>query len=410
MSKFLKFFVFFFCMAFALDTSAEISIKLSTGEIFFGEIVSIDERQTVVKTRYGTLVLENGVIVEKNEIGTEGGADVADSKPQGGGGADAPQKSAAKGDGHLPNSATASMSDSTFIGTITGSTEQRYLINADEWTGDYKEFVREYFPEGWMLKLRGGYSSVDGATVRDNLSLGFSLKKEWELWSFEISGYYDYAKDRKFTIDSAFVKKEYSEIAIDKYGLNGALKYKFLGRDSDWFLIYAPDFRVDVIKGIYPQVDNMLGVGYTVKNLDDYGIVADISAGFGPKYTYISKVDTAFGKFPFNYGFLMPSLYVRQNLTWKLHKTLSLEQKFRYSPDIRGLFWNGDLYDTDWESGEWMRYYSMYISLRLVYAPTDVLNLTLLYSYDFDKIGGSKGVEAESRFIFGIELPLGWSK
>jgi len=262
-----------------------------------------------------------------------------------------------------------------------------------------------------MFNISFGYSATNGATNRDAISTAAKIKKEWDVFSFEFAAYYEYAKDTYDYIDSGLNVAQRTRLSIDKYGVNAALKYKFLGSKSDWFLIYAPDYRVDVIKGLYPQIDNMFGIGYELPYLKEYGINFDLSVGVGPKYTYISSVYTKIGSFQIDDDFIMPALYVRQNFTWNLHKTLAIEQSLRYSPDIKGLFDSDDLNMNDpFSSTGWMEYYSLYFSIGLVYKPTDIFNIFVRYIYDFDKLGVKGGYDTESRFIVGIDLPLGWKK
>lgn len=400
---------------------------LKTGEKFYGELVSRDAKSCVVKTKYGQLTFSNEDLVDcKISTPNISQANVEKSSPS------ISTKQVSADAGALTKSPVEAHSEKSVEQKYIGSAEktllgalndedktEQYLFNSDSFTKDYKDFMKDNFPEGWLLKLRFGYSDSVAATERKSFTGGISLNKEWEVLSFEINAYYDYARDTYNYIDWSNVNIVQKNVtSIDKYGVNAALKYKFLGAKSDWFLIYAPDYRVDVIKGIYPQIDNMVGVGYDLKYFKEYGLAFDISVGFTPKYMRVESEYSIFGVvFKDENSYFMPSLSVRQNLKWDIHKMFSIEQKLRYSPDIEGLFWNGSIDDFINYTGDgapWMHYYSLYFSVSLIFKPVDVFNIFLRYSYDFDMLSNNKNnslpYDSESKLTIGFEIPLGWKK
>ena len=389
---------------------------LNTGEKFWGKLVSIDSETTIIETGYGELRFANSAIADIDDNCPM--PSDTDSRKIGEKINQTEEEQAAKQTSILAAAPAAVTLDGkpaeptkSLYDAIVGDGFQngRYLVDADSWIPFYKDFERDYFPEGWLLKLRAGYSETVNSTDKKSLNLGYNLKKDWELFSLELTGYYEYAKDKYYSFNSTTLDyNETSVVSTDKYGFDGSLKYRVFGADEGWFLIYSPMYRVDVIKGIYPQIDNFVGVGYEFKNLKDYGGYADIAIGFTPRST---RVTTVYGndgtKYEIDETFFMPSFQLRESVTWKLYKTLSFEHSLRFTSDMTGWFDNGDPYDFD--NTAWLNYYTLFISVAFIYSPSDVLNLYVRYTYDFDRLGVSKGSDTETRLTFGIEIPIGWT-
>lgn len=278
----------------------------------------------------------------------------------------------------------------------------------------YEQFMRKYLPEGWIAELRFAYSSTSATTSKDTLSLGAKITKIWnDILELNLSGAYDYTKERIYSFDwdkSQMTSK--TKVATDKYHAEGSLKYKFMGRDSEWFAIYSPSYRVNTTKDIAGQIDNFIGIGYTLKEFEDYGLTLQLSTGFSPQITRIARLNFYGKKFDWTCSYFMPSWQTRESLVLKICKNLTFEQELRFSRDLNGWFGSFDPYNIkDWETNSTIfNYYSLYFSAGLKYSPIRALSIFVKYSYEYDALGMSNMFNDESKFIIGVEIPLGWKE
>ncbi len=377
---------------------------LKSGDTIVGEEISRDASLVLIKLPYGKLELEAAQI----ESETPAEPDVSSlPAPQGTPVADAgAQKTTPEPPttGSKKASPTRSVSTTSMARNITpkralSRQTQTTTFDAllpefqEKWMEDYKGFMQRYLPEGWLFKLRAGYADVITNSDRSSLDLSLTAEKTWEdVHELFMYGFYNYAKE-------IYPSSNLENVSVDRYGAGGEYSYSFLGPESGWFATTAVDYKTDTVKFIDVMVDGMAGIGYEFMFLKEYGVDFDVALGPGARYAQYSATPQIYG----NDTYFMA--YLRQNLTWRISKTLKFEERFIFAWDLANM---SDMASDYYEK-------SVYFSVGLVYSPTDVFSISLRYSYDFDAENNlykdlKKSYAADSRFIIGVEIPIGWRK
>lgn len=383
-----KFLIVLFTFALAVSTlTANQGIwKLKSGEEFKGEEISRSEGLIVIKLPYGKLELNTNDIESENLISTHATHyNKHDEKVE----PKTPQFRSIS----MTNMTRSILPQRTISKTSTTTTVEAFFPHWEtEWMDDYKNFIHSYIPEGWLFKLRLGYADVVTNSSKNTIDTTISIEKTWDdTHEVFMYGFYNYAKEY-------FPSTKTSNVSNNKYGAGGEYAYKFLGQDSGFFTVVALDYKTDFVKYLDVLTDNMVGIGYEFMPLKDYGIDLDIAIGPGWRYAQYTWISLS-GNETFVMG------YVRQNLTCKITKNLKIEQRFMFAFDLNS--------DEPFMSEYYQN--SMYLSVGLVYSPTDVFSIALRYTQDYDsanqiyKFVNNKYAE-DSRFVISIEIPIGWKK
>ncbi len=382
---------------FCFELSAQNLWKLKTGESFVGEEIGRTQTSVTIKLSYGTLELDLSNLESESPVQpTVKVASAPEPKAE-----DKPKPSPAKTPAYKSVTTTSTsrnlLPSHTLSKTATTTTMDALFPNFEqEWMTSYKEFVQEYMPEGLLMKFRLSYANIVTNSNKSALDMGVGLQKTWyDVHEVFVYGFYSYSKD-------TYPATGNRNVSMDKFGAGGEYAYYFLGADSGWFATTTMDYKTDYIKYIDMMTDNMVGIGYDFNFLEDYGVDFDIAAGPGYRYVDIGIwIPILAEKIHLYDGYFMG--YVRQNLTWRITKNLRLEQKAVFAFDAMDMKW--------FERDEYEN--SFYLSVGLVYAPTDVFSISLRYSYDYDSANAfyaylRSSTAEDTRFIISVEIPFGW--
>lgn len=80
-----------------------------------------------------------------------------------------------------------------------------------------------------------------------------------------------------------------------------------------------------------------------------------------------------------------------ESLSWKISDLLRLEQSFY-----------GGINATN------LNKYTMYLKLGLIFKATDVMDIALRYSYEYDGINDDNAQKTEQRLLLSFEFPFNW--
>jgi len=364
--------------------------KLNSGESFTGDEISRNDKTVLIKLPYGTLDLNISDIASQDAI--------ADKSPQ----LNSNVATISNTNKHL---GTRSYSTTGMTRTILNrqppelQTTTMDALNLDifkeeKWVKGYKDFMQDLLPENTFIKFRIGYANVVTNSDRSALDMGMSVEKSWEdIHELFFYGFYNYAKE-------TYKSTDFENISVNKYGAGGEYTYAFLGKDSGVFAITAMDYKTDNVKFIDVMTDNMIGLGYDFKAFNKWGIDFDIAIGPGVRYSQYTASPIINGNDTYFMG------YARQSLVWRISKNFKIEERFIYALDMAHL--------DSWEQFT-SDYYekSTYLSIGLVYSPSDIFSIALRYYYDFDAENNlykdlKNSYAEDSRFIISFEIPIGW--
>jgi len=139
-------------------------------------------------------------------------------------------------------------------------------------------------------------------------------------------------------------------------------------------------YKVDAVKGIKDQFDEAATIGYSFK-FDRYDLVLNI--GPGPAVRYINA--KGYDKHWVVMGVLA------EDITWKISDIFTFEQK-------------GYL-GFNFEKPE---EYSGYLKLALIAEVTEVMNIALRYTYDYDAVNADDAQKSEQTLLLSFEFPFNW--
>lgn len=343
---------------------AESTFKLTTGEIVKGDVLSKSAKGVLIKTAYAEFLVPYQLI-DNEEIGkVEAKKSIAD----------------------IPESAEVNMplQESEIMAQQVGLDElPEYAPLFDDsgssnrvpdlaqtlksWQQEYKSFISDYIPEGWYIRLRGGYLITQSTTSENTINLGFDIEREWDVHKLTLSGYYNYT----LYTDTRGV----STPTTNKNGLSYIYHWKFLGKESDWYLNSSLAYKSDAIKLINTQADQIVGVGYAYE-VKEWGLKTSIDSGPTIRYLDISKEATRF----------IPAWSFSDSIYWDITDLLRLEHTLTFTLPVNS---SNDL--------------SAYIMIGLVFAPKEVVSIALRYTGDYDN---TTTIKYEERFIISLEIPL----
>jgi putative salt-induced outer membrane protein YdiY len=166
---------------------------------------------------------------------------------------------------------------------------------------------------------------------------------------------------------------------LDKYCLDTSFRHDF-DESSHWYVQNILNYKRDRVKGIKDQVDEAVTLGYRIE-FERYDLTIDIAPG--PAIRYINAEN-------FNTKWVAMAV-IAEDLNWKISKLLKLEQN---------LYVGMDLSDTS--------QYSAYFRLGFVVHATEVMDIALRYSYDYDAVNASTAEKTEQRLHLSFEFPFNW--
>ena len=336
-------------ISIAQDGSQKV-FNLANGDRISGKLVSSDYNQYLVETQFGILSIP---------------------------------KSSVKGVFEdVPTAAQAASEPPPAIAQSASAVAQEIEAGEDpaaptpvkkemEWITDYRTFLQENLPEGWQFRLRGGVQMRETSSSSFSTNVTFEMRKEWELDKFYADAYYDYSTETSADdVDST---------TLDKYGINTDYRHDF-DKNTNWYMQNLLSYKVDFVKGIRDQVDEAVTVGYTFE-FDRYDLVINI--GPGPAIRYINAQD-------YNHHWVVMAV-LAEDLVWKFSDIFRFEEKGYLGFNVTN-----------------PSEYSAYLKLALIAEVSEVMNIALRYSYEYDAINAYEAQKSEQTLLLSFEFPFNW--
>ena len=335
----------------AFSANAEI-ITLSNGDRITGKISQTNDAQIVLETQFGEITIPRSSI---NAISADANSAtvtqaVASSSPT------APDTTSDDAASQAPQEDPAAPPAKS---------------KEPEWITDYRNFVKENFPEGWQFRLRGGLEYRQTTSSVFSVYAAFDVKKEWDLNKFSATAYYNYTQETSVG--------DITSTTLDKWGVDTNFRRDF-DETSHWYMQNILAYKKDMAKGIKDQVDEAVTVGYRFE-FERYDLTIDIAPG--PAVRYINAYD-----FDTKWAFMG---VVAEDLVWKINQLLSFEQNAYVGINVMNA-----------------NQYSAYLKLGLVIKATEVIDIALRYSYDYDAVNATSAQKEEQRLILSFEAPFNW--
>ena len=216
-------------------------------------------------------------------------------------------------------------------------------------------------PESWKGNVRMGMtiSSGDKKWTETSLRGNLEIKPKGQPNFYRFTGSYTYRETEKSNGD------KYK--STDRY--DGAFIYRRSFSDDNWFLQNSLSTRVDQVKGIDHEVQELVGVGYKYKPSNRFELLFGGSGGIEDYET--DSDDTRNG--------VNQVLNVFQEFTWKPFTRTSFVQKFNY-------YWEPD------DSERYNYVVSAAVRIRL----TDLLGFEFSYNQNYDNDIGNGNEKNDS--------------
>ena len=236
----------------------------------------------------------------------------------------------------------------------------------------YRGFLKDYLPEGWQFRLRGALEYKESISETFDVGVAFDVKRVWKQSEFNGSLYYNYTTEKAN-------ENAVRETTTDKYGADTSFRYNFT-EDTNWYVKNLLNYKRDTVKGIHDQVDEAVTFGYRF-DFKQYDLIIDIAPGPAARYVNADGYDQ---KWVF-------MAVLDESLSWKISDLLRLEQSFY-----------GGINATN------LNKYTMYLKLGLIFKATDVMDIALRYSYEYDGINDDNAQKTEQRLLLSFEFPFNW--
>lgn len=325
------------------------TLVLSNGDKITGAVQESDTNTVVVKTAFGVLSVPREMIAERIEPQTAKSVESKAISLMGSGG-------------------TASASQS--LAAEESKVDEHMSAVEKSWREQYVEAVNPYLA-GWKVKFRAGMDYKKTNSSYTAYTLGLNADRKWDKDSVALAAYYDYTRESPVT------GPEYT--STDKYGASAVYR-RDLNTDEGWFFTNTLSYRKDMVKGIDHEINEIVGVGYTFKMLDD-SLIINVYGGPGLKYIQANNYSDHY----------VAMMTAGEDLVWKFHEWMRIENKM-----------GGEINLTN--GGE----YTFNFMLGLVVSPTPVFDLAARYTFQYDGINAGSSVKTEQRFIIALEVPFGW--
>jgi hypothetical protein len=214
-------------------------------------------------------------------------------------------------------------------------------------------------PKSWSGNLRIGMNLSFGDREYTHTYLRGKLKiqEKNSPHLFQLSGEYNYRE----TEGSNGIQN----VSIDRSHLNFTYRWFF---SESWFFQNASNYRMDKLKGIESELQNILGYGYRKKFFNSLELLIGSGIGFQDR-SIVGLVDES------------PMIInVFQELNWKPSKQIRLNQTLNI-----------------YQNPEKLDIYNYEFILGFNYRFTDLLGFEIRYLMDFDN-GITEEVKEDSRF------------
>lgn len=239
-----------------------------------------------------------------------------------------------------------------------------------EWLVEYRNFVKQNFPEDWQFRIRGGAALKETTSTNFSVNLALDAKKEWDLNKFEFTAFYDYTSE---TIDDV------TNRTLDKYGAETKFR-RDVNKTSNWYYENLLSYRRDTVKGIRDQVDEALTFGYRF-DFKRYNLYIDIAPGPAVRYINADDYDTKW----------VAMAVVSESLHWDISKFMAFEQKLYAGFNLQ-------------KPSE----YSVNFGLALLMHATEVMDIALRYTYSYDAVNADSAQKSEQTLLLSFEFPFNW--
>lgn len=239
-----------------------------------------------------------------------------------------------------------------------------------EWLVEYRNFIKQNFPEDWQFRIRGGAALKETTSTNFSVNLAFDAKKEWDLNKFEFTAFYDYTSE---TIDDV------TNRTLDKYGAEAKFR-RDVNKASNWYYENLLSYRRDTVKGIRDQVDEALTFGYRF-DFKRYDLYIDIAPGPAVRYINADDYDTKW----------VAMAVVSESLHWDISKFMAFEQKLYAGFNLQ-------------KPSE----YSVNLGLALLMHATEVMDIALRYTYSYDAINADSAQKSGQTLLLSFEFPFNW--
>lgn len=340
-----------FAFAAAIATAcaaadAEI-INLANGDKITAAIVSSTPESVVANTVFGQVSIPRSAIANISPDAAPADANAADAAPV----AQAP--------------APAQQAE-----PAADETAPEPKAKEPEWITEYRNFIKQNFPEDWQFRVRGGAALKETTSTNFSISLAFDAKKEWDLNKFEFTAFYDYTSE---TID------DITNRTLDKYGAETKFR-RDVNKASNWYYENLLSYRRDTIKGIRDQVDEALVFGYRF-DFKRYDFYIDIAPGPAVRYINADDYDTKW----------VAMAVVSESLHWDISKLMAFEQKLYAGFNLQK-----------------PEEYSVNLGLALLMHATEVMDIALRYTYSYDAVNADSAQKSEQTLLLSFEFPFNW--
>lgn len=322
-------------------------INLANGDKITAAIVSSTPESVVANTVFGQVSIPRSAIANISPDAAPAAANAADAAPV----AQAP--------------APAQQAE-----PAADETAPEPKAKEPEWITEYRNFIKQNFPEDWQFRVRGGAALKETTSTNFSVNLAFDAKKEWDLNKFEFTAFYDYTSE---TID------DITNRTLDKYGAETKFR-RDVNKASNWYYENLLSYRRDTIKGIRDQVDEALVFGYRF-DFKRYDFYIDIAPGPAVRYINADDYDTKW----------VAMAVVSESLHWDISKLMAFEQKLYAGFNLQK-----------------PEEYSVNLGLALLMHATEVMDIALRYTYSYDAVNAGSAQKSEQTLLLSFEFPFNW--
>lgn len=322
-------------------------INLANGDKITAAIVSSTPESVVANTVFGQVSIPRSAIANISPDAAPAAANAADAAPV----AQAP--------------APAQQAE-----PAADETAPEPKAKEPEWITEYRNFIKQNFPEDWQFRVRGGAALKETTSTNFSVNLAFDAKKEWDLNKFEFTAFYDYTSE---TID------DITNRTLDKYGAETKFR-RDVNKASNWYYENLLSYRRDTIKGIRDQVDEALVFGYRF-DFKRYDFYIDIAPGPAVRYINADDYDTKW----------VAMAVVSESLHWDISKPMAFEQKLYAGFNLQK-----------------PEEYSVNLGLALLMHATEVMDIALRYTYSYDAVNADSAQKSEQTLLLSFEFPFNW--
>ena len=322
-------------------------INLANGDKITAAIVSSTPESVVANTVFGQVSIPRSAIANISPDAAPAAANAADAAPVAQAPAPAPQAEPA-----------------------ADETAPEPKAKEPEWITEYRNFIKQNFPEDWQFRVRGGAALKETTSTNFSVNLAFDAKKEWDLNKFEFTAFYDYTSE---TID------DITNRTLDKYGAETKFR-RDVNKASNWYYENLLSYRRDTIKGIRDQVDEALVFGYRF-DFKRYDFYIDIAPGPAVRYINADDYDTKW----------VAMAVVSESLHWDISKLMAFEQKLYAGFNLQK-----------------PEEYSVNLGLALLMHATEVMDIALRYTYSYDAVNADSAQKSKQTLLLSFEFPFNW--